>query len=331
MRVRWIGCSGSNGRRDAVLLRIFTEPQQGVSYRTLLTVARAAEDGGFDGFFRSDHFLPDSSFPVAGSAGPSDAWITLGALARETSRIRLGTLMTSATFRHPGLLAITVAGVDAMSDGRVEFGIGAGWFEEEHRAQGVPFPALAERFDRLSEQLQIITGLWGTPAGECFSFAGRHYTLAESPALPKPVQLPHPPILIGGLGTRRTPELAARYADEFNVAFADLRTTAAQFDRVRIACAAAGRDPASIVMSVALQVCCGRDNAEVRRRATAIRADGEYLQSCGLAGSPAQIIDRLGRFAEVGAARVYLQFLDLQDLDHVALIATQVLAAAREL
>jgi F420-dependent oxidoreductase-like protein len=240
-----------------VLLRIFTEPQQGATYQTLLAVARAAEDGGFDGFFRSDHFLPDSSFPAAGPAGlpgPSDAWITLGALARETSRIRLGTLMTAATFRHPGPLAIAVAGVDAMSNGRVEFGIGAGWFEKEHRAYGIPFPAQAERFDRLNEQLLIITGLWSTPAGECFSFAGRYYTLVDAPALPKPAQVPHPPILIGGLGTRRTPELAARYAAEFNVAFADLQTMAAQFDRVRQAGEAAGRDPATIVMSAALQL-----------------------------------------------------------------------------
>jgi F420-dependent oxidoreductase-like protein len=317
-----------------VLLRIFTEPQQGASYQTLLAVARAAEDAGFDGFFRSDHFLPDSNFPTGGPAGlpgPSDAWITLGALARETSRIRLGTLMTSATFRHPGLLAITVAGVDAMSDGRVEFGIGAGWYEAEHRAYGIPFPAQAERFDRLNEQLQIITGLWGTPTGECFSFAGRYYTLANSPALPKPVQAPHPPILMGGLGTRRTPELAARYAAEFNVAFAGLETTAAQFDRVQMACESAGRDPATIALSAALQLCCGRDDAEVGRRATAIGSGLDDLLTYGLAGSPAQIIDRLGRFAGIGADRVYLQLLDLLDLDQLALVATEVLAAAERL
>jgi F420-dependent oxidoreductase-like protein len=316
-----------------VLLRIFTEPQQGATYETLLAAARAAEDGGFDGFFRSDHFLPDSSFPAAGLGlpGPSDAWITLGALARETSRIRIGTLMTAATFRHPGLLAINVAGVDAMSNGRVEFGIGAGWFEEEHRAYGIPFPDWAERFDRLSEQLQIMTGLWTAPTGECFSFAGRYYTLVDAPGLPKPIQAPHPPILIGGLGTRRTPDLAARYAAEFNVAFADLQTTAAQFDRVRMACEAAGRDPASIVMSAALQLCCGRNDAELSRRAAAIGAALDRLRNYGLAGSPAQIVDRLGTFAAIGADRVYLQLLDLHDLDQLALVATDVLPAAQQL
>jgi F420-dependent oxidoreductase-like protein len=310
-------------------LRIFTEPQQGAGYETLLAVARAAEDGGFDGFFRSDHLIPDEFFPAAGLLGlpgPSDAWVTLGALARETSRIRLGTLMTSATFRHPGALAIIVAGVDAMSSGRIELGIGAGWFEEEHRAYGIPFPPQAERFDRLTEQLQVITGLWGTPAGQRFSFTGRHYTLADSPGLPKPVQAPHPPILIGGLGSRRTPELAARYAAEFNVPFADLATVAAQFDRVRVSCVAAGRDPASIVLSAAVRFACGRDDAEIRRRTTAIGAD--QSRPGDLTGSPEQVLDQLGQLAEIGAERVYLQLLDLEDLDQVALVAAEVLPAA---
>jgi F420-dependent oxidoreductase-like protein len=317
-----------------VQLRIFTEPQQGATYETLLAVARAAEDGGFDGFFRSDHFIPDEFFPAAGPQGlpgPSDAWVTLGALARETSRIRLGTLMTSATFRHPGALAITVAGVDAMSGGRIEFGLGAGWFADEHRAYGIPFPPQAERFERLAEQLQIITGLWDTPAGQRFSFAGRHYTLTDSPGLPKPVQAPHPPILIGGLGTRRTPDLAVRYAAEFNVPFADPQTVAAQFERVRQACVAAGRDPASLVLSAAVRFACGRDDAEVLRRATAIGADGPRSQPYDLTGTPARVLDQLGQLAEIGAQRVYLQLLDLQDLDQIALVAAEVLPAARSL
>src|SRR3954462_3869904 len=190
-------------------LVIFTEPQQGATHGDLARVAQTAEAAGFDGFFRSDHYL---AMGVPGEPGPTDSWITLGALAVQTSRIRLGTLVTSATFRLPGPLAIGVAQVDQMSGGRVELGLGAGWFGPEHTAYGIPFPATGERFDRLEEQLAIVTGLWGGPAGEPFSFQGRHYRVEESPALPKPVQQPRPPVVVGGVGKRRTPELAARYA-----------------------------------------------------------------------------------------------------------------------
>src|SRR6266513_1881457 len=160
-------------------LRIFTEPQQGADYATLLSVARAAEELGFDAFFRSDHYLTMSG---SGLPGPTDAWITLAGLARETSRIRLGTLMSPVTFRLPGPLAISVAQVDQMSGGRAERGLGTGWFEREHTAYGIPFPSLGERFDRLEEQFAIVTGLWETPEGETFSFGGTHYELADSPA-----------------------------------------------------------------------------------------------------------------------------------------------------
>ena len=183
-------------------LRIFTEPQLGATYDDLLAVARAAEELGFDAFFRSDHYLTMGS--ISGLPGPSDAWTTLAGLARDTSRIRLGTLVTSATFRHPGPLAITVAGVDHMSGGRVELGIGAGWYEAEHAACAIPFPPLGERFDRLEEQLAIITGMWATPTGQTFDFAGRHYQVAASPGLPKPAQATLP-IIIGGGGPKRTP------------------------------------------------------------------------------------------------------------------------------
>ncbi|MFM2077481.1 MAG: hypothetical protein RJA49_1371, partial [Actinomycetota bacterium] len=198
-----------------VKLRIFTEPQQGATYFDLLAVAQRAEQRGFDAFFRSDHYL---AMGAPGLPGPSDAWTTLAGIARETSTIRLGTLVNSATFRLPGPLAITVANVDAMSNGRVELGLGAGWFAAEHEAYGIPFPPLGERFDRLEEQLAVITGLWGTPAGSTFDHAGAHYQLGSSPALPKPVQSP-PPIIIGGGGAKRTPALAARYAAEFNLPF----------------------------------------------------------------------------------------------------------------
>ncbi len=148
-----------------------------------------------------------------GLPGPTDSWVTFGAIARETSSIRLGTMVTSATFRHPGPLAIAVAQVDEMSNGRVEFGIGTGWFEREHVAYGIPFPPLRERFARLTEQLEMITGLWTAPVGETFDYAGAHYAVNDSPALPKPVQRPHPPIIIGGTSANRTPALAATFAD----------------------------------------------------------------------------------------------------------------------
>jgi F420-dependent oxidoreductase-like protein len=300
-------------------LRIFTEPQQGADYATLLTVARATEDLGFDAFFRSDHYLKMGN--VSGLPGPTDAWITLAGLARETSRIRLGTLMSPVTFRFPGPLAISVAQVDQMSGGRVEFGFGAGWFEAEHAAYGIPFPDLAERFDRYEEQLAIITGLWETPEGELFSYPGKYYTVTDSPALPKPARRPRPPVLVGGFGQKRTPRLAARFADEFNLAFADVDTTGAGFGRVREACAAAGRDASTITFSAAQTVCCGRNDAEIARRAAAIGREADELRAHALAGSPAEIADRIGQFAAVGAQTMYLQVLDLADLDHLELLA----------
>ena len=302
-------------------LRIFTEPQQGADYDTLLRVAQATEAGGFDAFFRSDHYLKMGD--VSGLPGPTDAWVTLAGLARETSRIRLGTLMTAATFRLPGPLAIAVAGVDQMSRGRVELGLGAGWFEAEHEAYGIDFPPVAERFDRLEEQLEIVTGLWSTPAGSTFSFTGAHYQLADSPALPKPYA-GRPPIIVGGTGPRRTPDLAARFADEFNVAFEPVDETARVFDRVRAACDAHGRTT-PLRYSAAQVVCCGRDDAEVARRAAAIGRDAVEVRTEGLAGTPAELVDRIGQFAKLGCETVYLQVLDLDDLDHLDLLASEVL------
>ncbi|MFC6885009.1 MULTISPECIES: LLM class F420-dependent oxidoreductase [Actinomadura] len=303
-------------------LRIFTEPQQGASHETLLAVAKATEDLGFDAFFRSDHFLKMGDVP--GDPGPSDAWITLAALARETSRIRLGTLMTAATFRLPGPLAIAVAQVDRMSGGRVDFGVGTGWFEQEHTAYGIPFPSLNERFERLEEQLDVITGLWRTPEGKTFSYDGSYYTLADSPALPKPERPEGPPVLIGGTGAKRTPRLAARYADEYNVPFNGVDDTGAAFERVRAACREAGRTR-PMVYSAAQVVCCGRDEAEIARRAEAIGRDVTELRGNGLAGTPAELLDKIGKFGEQGAECLYLQVLDLHDLDHLELLASEVL------
>jgi F420-dependent oxidoreductase-like protein len=304
-----------------VQLRIFTEPQMGATYDDLLAVARRTEETGFDAFFRSDHYL---TMGGDGLPGPTDAWVTLAGLARETSRIRLGTLVTAATFRLPGPLAISVAQVDQMSGGRVELGIGAGWFAQEHEAYGIPFPELGERFDRYEEQVAVITGLWRTPPGETFDFAGTHYQVSGSPALPKPVQEGGIPLVIGGGGKKRTPRLAARYADEFNVPFASAADNARLFAGVRGACEEAGRDPGSLVYSSALVLCVGKDDAELARRAAAIGRDVGELRENGVAGSPAEAVDVLGRYAEAGASRVYLQVLDLGDLDHLDLVAAEV-------
>jgi F420-dependent oxidoreductase-like protein len=298
---------------------IFVEPQQGATYADQLRIARHAEELGFDGFFRSDHFV--SMGAGDGLPGPTDAWVTLAAIAEQTSTIRLGTLVTSATFRLPGPLAITVAQADQMSGGRVELGLGAGWFEAEHTAYGIPFPPVRERFDRLEEQLAIVTGLWRTPAGQRFTFHGKHYTLTDSPALPKPVQAGGPPIIVGGHGPKRTPALAARYADEFNVAFGTLEQTRQAFERVSAACEehernASGRT--APVLSAAQTITVGRTEQEVRRRCERIG------RTPPLSGTPGQVVDQIGAFAEAGATRLFLQILDLSDLDHLDVIAEQV-------
>ncbi|HVA51908.1 MAG TPA: LLM class F420-dependent oxidoreductase [Acidimicrobiales bacterium] len=306
-------------------LRIFTEPQQGATYDQILALALAAEEGGFSAFFRSDHYLKMGA--VSGLPGPTDAWITLAALARDTKRIRIGTLLTAATFRSPGSLAIAVAQVDAMSGGRVELGLGAGWFKEEHTAYGIAFPSVSERFEKLEEQLGIITGLWGTEVGATFNFSGKHYTLSDSPALPKPVQSPRPPIIVGGHGRKFTPRLAATFADEFNVPFASYDVCRSQFEIVDEACAAIGRDPRSMVRSVALVVCCAQNQTDLERRASSIGRDASELSENGLAGTPAQVAEKILAWGELGLSRMYLQVLDMSDLEHVGLIASQVLPA----
>lgn len=305
-------------------LRIFVEPQQGATYEQQLTMARLAEELGFDAFFRSDHLVRIGDGDPG--PGPTDSWATLAALARETDRIRLGTLLTSATFRRPGPLAVTVAQVDAMSGGRVELGLGAGWYDTEHAAYGIPFPPLGERFERLGEQLAIVTGLWATSPGERFTFEGRHYTLRDCPALPRPVQQPHPPIIVGGWGARRTPALAARYASEYNVPFPLLADFGPQIARVRAACEEAGRDPSSMVTSAALVVACGETEADFTRRAGTIGREPGELREHGLAGTVTEVVDRLRGFGAAGADVVYLQVLDLDDLDHVRLLASAVMA-----
>ncbi|MBU2662286.1 TIGR03560 family F420-dependent LLM class oxidoreductase [Actinoplanes bogorensis] len=302
-------------------LVIFTEPQQGASHDDLRQVAQTAEASGYDGFFRSDHYV---TMGGDGLPGPSDAWLTLAALAVQTSRIRLGTLVTSATFRLPGPLAVAVAQADQMSGGRIEFGLGGGWFEAEHTAYGIPFPPLGERFDRLEEQLEIITGLWETPVGSTYDFQGKYYQLNDSPALPKPAQSPRPPVIVGGHGKKRTPALAARFADEFNVPFSKVADVAPMFERVRAASAAIGRTSLP-TFSAAAVLCVGRDDAEVRRRAAAIgREVDEMRENGGIVGTPAEAVEIIKAYREAGASRLFLQVLDLSDLDHIELVASSV-------
>lgn len=298
-------------------LTIFTEPQQGASYDELLAVALRAEQLGFGAFFRSDHYL---AMGGDGLPGPTDAWITLAGLARDTKTIRLGTLVSSATFRLPGPFAISVAQVDQMSGGRVELGLGAGWFDREHEAYGIPFPDLGGRFDRLEEQMDVITGLWNTPVGETFSHEGDHYVIADSPALTAPLQSPMP-ILVGGGGKKRTPALAAKHATEFNTPFVSLEFFGEQCARVRAACVEIDRDSSSLVYSAALVACVGQDEAEFAERAAAIGREPDELRENGVAGTPDEVLATVQRWQAAGADRLHLQILDLADLDHLDLIA----------
>jgi alkanesulfonate monooxygenase len=299
--------------------RIFTDPSNGATYTELLQSAQLVEQQGYAGFFLSDHYI---AFAGDGLPGPTDVWTTLAGLARETSRIRLGSLVTPVTFRHPGPLAITVAQVDAMSSGRIELGLGAGYLGAEHHAFGIPFPSTRERFDRLAEALELITGLWTMPVGQRYSFDGAHYRLRDSPGLPKPKQQPGPPIILGGTGRKRTPALAGRYADEFNLqtsrrrapeaqkwldSSAESHAVADQIERVRSTAAAAGRDPADIVFSMSAAMGVGHTSEQA-----AAALDPAYFGSQGfdgtvLRGSPAQIVDQLGPYEELGISRIYLR------------------------
>jgi F420-dependent oxidoreductase-like protein len=307
-------------------LRIFTEPQQGASYEQLLTYARAAEEGGFDAFFRSDHVLKMGS--ASGLPAATDAWITLAGLARDTSTIRLGTLVTPVTFRQPGMFTVSAAQVDQMSGGRIEIGLGAGWYEQEHQAFGLAFPAITDRYDLLEDQLEILHGAWAAGTGETFTFTGRTCSVEIAADTVRPAQQPQPPIVLGGQGRSRSARLAAAYAAEYNTAFVPATAMKEVHDRVRTACDDAGRDPATMTYSVGQVVCCGKTEAEISKRAAAIGREVDELRENGLAGSPAEILEKLATFSERGADRFYLQMLDLSDLDHLALIAKEVLPHA---
>ena len=297
--------------------RIFTDPSNGATYDDLLESAKLAEEFGYAGFFLSDHYLP---FVGDGRPGPTDVWTTLAGLARETSRMRLGSLVTSVTFRHPGPLAIVVAQVDAMSQGRIEFGVGAGYFEPEHLAYGIPFPPVAQRFDRLAEALELITGLWKSPGGQRYSFNGKCFQLIDSPALPKPWQQPGPPVILGGIGKKRTPALAARFADEFNLQTSRRRApldqhkselksedVAEQIKLVRTAAEAIGRNPAEIVFSMSALMGVGHTRGQVAAALDPDNFGSQAFDGTTLSGSPAQIVDQLGPYLELGISRVYIR------------------------
>jgi F420-dependent oxidoreductase-like protein len=307
-------------------MRIFTEPQQGASYEQLLAVAQTAEECGYDAFFRSDHYLKMGS--ASGAPGYTDAWITLAGLARDTRTIRLGTLVTPVTFRPVGTFAVVATEVDQMSGGRVEVGIGAGWYEAEHKAYGLDFPAVGRRVDVLEDQCTILHGLWTAAPGSTFEYDGRTCSVRIESDLVRPAQRPHPPIILGGAGGPRSARLAASYADEYNVSFRPASDMKAVHDKVRQACEKAGRDPGTIVWSAGQVLCCGRTEAEIAKRAAAIGREVSELRANGLAGTPAELLDKLGHFADHGAQRFYLQVLDLSDLDHLRLVAEEVLPHA---
>jgi F420-dependent oxidoreductase-like protein len=312
-------------------LRVFTEPQQGASYSQQLALAQVAEESGFAGYFCTDHLQREGS--AGGLPGPADVWVTLAGLARDTSRLRLGSMMTCSSFRNPAHLAIMVAQVDAMSGGRVELGLGAASYPGEHHALGIPLPPAQERFDRLDEQLSLITGLWAAPFGELYTFSGQFYEVRDYPALARPAQAPRPPILIGGHGLQRTPAVAAKYADEYNIDGVSAARCAQAYARVTRACEEIGRDPAGITWSATVTLCCGTSAAQIEQRAGVIAEvvrdwkDPDDIIRSGASGTPAEVIDRLAAFDDAGASRVYLQMFDVQDTDHLRLVAEEVLPA----
>jgi len=300
--------------------RILLEPHHGATYAQVLALARAAEEAGFDAFFRSDHYLGID----AGDLGyqPTDSWTTLAGLAVQTRRVRIGTLVSASTFRLPGQLAVEVATVDQMSGGRAELGIGAAWYEREHQYFGIPFPPLGERFDRLAEQLAIIRGIWDTRPGQRFSFEGKYYQVTDCAAIPR--WAARPKIIIGGAGAKRTPTLAAQYADEFNGALGlDLTARFANFRRI---CAEAGRDPAGVRLSATLPVAIGADAADLERRLESLGEPGARLLAAGVTGSAGDVLRVLEHLADQGADTVYFHVYGAADVDHIHLLGSQVVA-----
>jgi len=310
------------------------EGQEGVGWDQWVALARACERYGLHGLFRSDHYL---SYDDPRGRGALDAWTTLAALAAVTERIRLGTMVSPVTFRHPALLAKSVVTADHVSGGRIELGMGAGWFEQEHRAYGFPFPSDAERIEILSEQVEIVHRLWDRDEDEV-SFEGTHYRLEACPALPKPVQEPHPPMILGGGAGPRAAALAARWADEYNITSSSPEDAAGARRRLSNACEAIGRDPSTLRLSLMTGVVVGRDRRELEARASALMEregesgdPGEAIErwsADGFAGTADQVLERLARYAEAGVRRVMLQHLVHEDLETVELIGTEIVPGA---
>jgi len=305
---------------------VMIEGQEDVGWDDWVAIARACEQLGFEALFRSDHY---GSVEGVATRGSLDAWATLSALAAVTSTLRLGTLVSPATFRHPSVLAKSAVTADHISGGRVEVGIGTGWNEAEHRAYGFRFPSMRERMDRLAEQLEIVTRSWQDGA---YSFAGEHWSVEELDALPKPVQSPLP-LLMGGAAKARGAALAARYADEYNVVHAAPEEAAAARERLAAACRDAGRDPATLRFSLMHALLIGADEADLRSRADRL-ADWspapvslEELRGEWIAGTPDQVIARLREYEAVGVERVMLQHLLHRDEAALELFASEVMPA----
>ena len=305
---------------------LMIEPQQGMSYADQLAVARHAEAGGFETLFRSDHY---ESFPGASDRPTTDAWAVLAGLARETTRIGLGALMSPVAYRLPGNLAKVAATVDEMSGGRLEIALGAGWHEDEHRRHGFPFPSIGDRATMLEEQLEVIRGLWYEPDG--WSFHGRFYSVVDARFRPRPGR--HVNLLIGGEGTPRSMRIAARFADEFNLSSASPERAAERFSALDDACRAAGRDPATLHRSAMVGVLVGADRAEVDRRAEALLAlfgpgadADEWLaerEKRWMVGTPDQARAIVRRYADAGCERLMLQDFVPWDLDMIDLLGAE--------
>jgi F420-dependent oxidoreductase-like protein len=311
---------------------LMLEGQEGVTWPQWLAVAEAAERLGFETLFSSDHY-----FSVQGvhGRGSNDAWTILAGLAARTERLRLGTLVSPATFRHPAVLAKVATTVDHISSGRVELGMGAGWWEEEHRTHGFPFPPVPERFEIFEEQVEIVHGLLTT---ERFSFEGAHYALEDCEFLHRSVQRPHPPIILGGTTAgRRMQRLVARFADEFNTVGGTPEEVRARFERIRSGLREAGRDPAEVTTSLMTWFYVGRDEEEVRERIERARrrdpragAFEEYLAEISrdcIVGTPERAIARLREYEAAGVQRIVLNHELVDDLDHVELLAREILPA----